>query len=228
MFAILRYYQSKADSCVQSHLINGKFTLMSTHTDDVFGVSTTEDSATEPKTELDRCFEIKDLETLSIILGMKIFQDSVTQLDRYRSHRRHTSSEGWNASEWPTATPNQPHYPRTLTSAITYIPRLRITGYSWLTSLTVPHLEALYGSKLRHALTCLILSTSVYRSGQVRSFAQIGHDCNWSNDCWLQKAMTVTATGHDWSTLWLIVTGLVATSCDQSFDSKYNSHQNEP
>jgi len=130
MFAILRYYQSKADSCVQSHLINGKFTLMSTHTDDVFGVSTTEDSATEPKTELDRCFEIKDLETLSIILGMKIFQDSVTQLDRYRSHRRHTSSEGWNASEWPTATPNQPHYPRTLTSAITYIPRLRITGYS--------------------------------------------------------------------------------------------------
>jgi len=55
---------------------------------------------------------------------------------------------------------------------------------------------------------CLESSTvSVYRSGQVRSFAQISHDCNWSNDCWLQKAMTATVTGHDWSKLRLIMTG---------------------
>ena len=77
-FAALRYYQSKADSCVQSRLINGEHTLMSTHTDDVFGAPTTGDGATEAKAELDRCFEIKDLGTLSIILGIKISQDSVT------------------------------------------------------------------------------------------------------------------------------------------------------
>jgi len=47
------------------------------------------------------------------------------------------------------------------------------------------------------------LSISVYKSGQVESFAQIGHDC------WLQKAMTATATSHDWSKLQLIITGLV-------------------
>ena len=73
VFAALRYYQSKANSCVRSCLINGKYTLTSTHMDDVFGASTT-----EAKAELDHCFEIKDLETPSIILGMKISQDSVT------------------------------------------------------------------------------------------------------------------------------------------------------
>jgi len=78
-FAALGYYQSKADSCVRSRLINGEYTLMSTHTDDVFGASTTENGATEAKAELDRCFEIKDLGTPSIILGMKISQDSVTR-----------------------------------------------------------------------------------------------------------------------------------------------------
>jgi len=78
MFAALRYYQSKADLYVWSCLINGEYTLMSTHMDNVFGASTTEDGATEAKAELDRCFEIKDLGTLSIILGIKISQDSVT------------------------------------------------------------------------------------------------------------------------------------------------------
>jgi hypothetical protein len=117
-FAALGYYQSKADSCVQSRLINGEYTLTSTHTDDVFGASTTEEGATEAKAELDRCFEIKDLGTPSIILGMKISQDPV-----YRVDIAHTEgvprSERWNASEWPTATPNRPHYPRASTSATT-------------------------------------------------------------------------------------------------------------
>ena len=79
-FATLEYYQSKADLCVQSRLINGEYTLTSTHTDDIFGVSTTEDGTTEAKAELDCCFEIKDLGTPSIILGMKISQDSVIGL----------------------------------------------------------------------------------------------------------------------------------------------------
>ena len=52
-----------------------------------------------------------------------------------------------------------------------------------------------------------LCANSVYRSGQVGSFAQIGHDCDWSNDCWLQKAMTATTTGHDWSKFRLIITG---------------------
>ena len=79
-FAALGYYQSKANSCVHSRFINGEYTLTSIHTDDVFGASTTEDGTTEAKAELDRCFEIKDLGTLSIILGMKISQDPATGL----------------------------------------------------------------------------------------------------------------------------------------------------
>jgi len=51
-FAAFGYYQSKADSCVRSLLINSEYTLTSTHTDDVFGVSTTDDGATEAKAEL--------------------------------------------------------------------------------------------------------------------------------------------------------------------------------
>ena len=77
-FATLGYYQSKADSCIHSCLINGEYTLTSTHMDDIFGASTTDNGATEAKAELDQCFETKDLETLSIILSMKISQDSVT------------------------------------------------------------------------------------------------------------------------------------------------------
>jgi len=48
-----------------------------------------------------------------------------------------------------------------------------------------------------------LLLGSVYKSGQVGLFAQIGHDC------WLQKAITATVTSHDWSKLQLIVTGPV-------------------
>ena len=71
----LRYYGSRANSCVRSQVINGEYTLTSTHTDDVFGVSSSSESAAEAKAELDRCFKIKDLGTPSVILDMKIYQD---------------------------------------------------------------------------------------------------------------------------------------------------------
>jgi len=64
--------------CVHSCLINSEYTLTSTHTDDVFGASTTDNSATEAKAELNQCFKIKDLGTPSIILDIKISQDPVT------------------------------------------------------------------------------------------------------------------------------------------------------
>ena len=75
---MLGYYQSKADSCVCSQLINGEYILTSIHTDDIFSASTTKEGATKAKAELDCCFEIKDLGTPSVIPGMKIFQDPVT------------------------------------------------------------------------------------------------------------------------------------------------------
>jgi len=51
---------------------------MSTHTDNIFSASTTEEGATKTKAELDCCFEIKDLGISSVILGMKISQDPAT------------------------------------------------------------------------------------------------------------------------------------------------------
>jgi len=85
---------------------------------------------------------------------------------QFHSHRRHTSNEHWNTLEWPTATPNQPHYPQALTSATTYAPKPRRTSCSWSTSLIVLCSEALCGPKLRHTLTCLTLSTRSHNSRQ--------------------------------------------------------------
>ena len=70
-FAALGYYQSKANSCVCSQLINSEYTITSTHMDNIFSASTTK-GTTKAKTKLDHCFEIKDLGTPSVILGMKI------------------------------------------------------------------------------------------------------------------------------------------------------------
>ena len=77
-FASLSYYQS--NSCVCSCLINNEYTITSTHTDNVFGASTTADGTTKAKVKLNCCFEIKDLGTPSVILGMKISQDPITGL----------------------------------------------------------------------------------------------------------------------------------------------------
>ena len=77
-FSVLGYFQSKANSYVCSRLIDGEYTLTSTHTDNIFGAPTTKEGATEAKAELDCCFEIKNLGTPSTILGMKISQDPAT------------------------------------------------------------------------------------------------------------------------------------------------------
>ena len=69
------YYRSRADSCIRSWVIIGEYMLTSTHTDNVFGVSSSSEDVAEAKAELDRCFKIKDLGMPSVILGMKIYQD---------------------------------------------------------------------------------------------------------------------------------------------------------
>jgi len=67
-----RYYTSKADSQVQSKVINGELTLTTTWTNDILGASTTPAGEVEAKEELRSSYEIKDLGEVKYILGMKI------------------------------------------------------------------------------------------------------------------------------------------------------------
>ena len=61
-FAGLSYYQSKADSCIHSHFINSKYTLTSTHTDNVFGASTLKMVPLRPRLSLTIVLTLRTLE----------------------------------------------------------------------------------------------------------------------------------------------------------------------
>jgi len=72
MFEGHGYYRSKADPQICSRVQNDKFTLTSTWTDDILGVSSTLEGETLAKEELAVSYELKDIGEAKLILGMRI------------------------------------------------------------------------------------------------------------------------------------------------------------
>lgn len=76
------YYQSKADPCVRHRVINGKYTLNVTYTDDVVGGSSTVGEKEKAVQELEDAYEVKRVEDGEgkgrFILGMSMSRDDNT------------------------------------------------------------------------------------------------------------------------------------------------------
>ena len=64
-FEGIGYYTSKADPCVRMKWKDEKnFSIMNTYTNDIFGVSSSQPLAEKAKAEIEKCYEIKDLEEI--------------------------------------------------------------------------------------------------------------------------------------------------------------------
>jgi hypothetical protein len=74
-FESLGYYRSLADPCIHSRVSDGAHTITSTYTDDIFGISSTPAAGRTASSELDTCFDTKDLGEPNYILGIEITQD---------------------------------------------------------------------------------------------------------------------------------------------------------
>ncbi len=71
----LGYTTSRADPCVRYKKENGGYTLTDTYTDDIFGVSKTDEEIQRRKDEMGREWEIKDVGQNEYFLGMRVQQD---------------------------------------------------------------------------------------------------------------------------------------------------------
>lgn len=72
------FYRSRADQSVRWKEVNGELTVTSTYTDDVTGLSTTEEGALAAKKELGEKYELKDLGHAKFVLGIQIERDKIT------------------------------------------------------------------------------------------------------------------------------------------------------
>ena len=72
-FEGIGYYMSKADPCVRTRWEDEKnFSLTNTYTNDIFGASSTPQLAKTAKAKIKKCYEIKDLEEIQKLLGLKV------------------------------------------------------------------------------------------------------------------------------------------------------------
>lgn len=71
----LGYYQSRADQCVRARLVDGKLMVTCTYTDDITGMSDTEEGYRKAVKELGEDFNIKDLGELRSVIGLDIKRD---------------------------------------------------------------------------------------------------------------------------------------------------------
>ncbi len=71
----LGYITLRADPCVRYKRENGDYTLTDTYTDDVFGMSTTDEEIKRRKHEMGKEWEIKDVGESEYFLGMCVQQD---------------------------------------------------------------------------------------------------------------------------------------------------------
>jgi len=73
-----RYYKSKANPQICSHVFGNKFMLISTWTDNILGVSSTLEGKTLAKNQLGTSYKIKNLGKVKLILEIYVDRDLTT------------------------------------------------------------------------------------------------------------------------------------------------------
>jgi Reverse transcriptase (RNA-dependent DNA polymerase)/gag-polypeptide of LTR copia-type/GAG-pre-integrase domain len=71
----LGYYKSLADPCVHSRVSGDDYSITGTYTDDVLGLSSTDEEAKRAKGELEDCYELKDVGDVGMVLGISVERD---------------------------------------------------------------------------------------------------------------------------------------------------------
>ncbi len=71
-FKEMGYQQLGVDPCVQVQDVNGEYTLTTTYTDDIYGVSSTKEGVKKAKREIAKRWEINDAEDYELFLGVTV------------------------------------------------------------------------------------------------------------------------------------------------------------